>query len=99
MYFSHKYLTKKKHKHHVLIKTLTSRFLSSGVAIGAGFQGTVAFINIGSYYVFGVPLALLLGYVADLQVKVITHYSTFTEYQIITLLIILLPSDLVSERS
>jgi len=41
----------------------------SGVAIGAGFQGTVAFINIGSYYVFGVPLALLLGYVADLQVK------------------------------
>ncbi|KAE8038676.1 hypothetical protein FH972_011157 [Carpinus fangiana] len=41
----------------------------SGVAIGAGFQGTVAFINIGSYYVFGVPLALLLGYVADLQAK------------------------------
>jgi MATE family multidrug resistance protein len=78
---------------------LTSRFLSSGVAIGAGFQGTVAFINIGSYYVFGVPLALLLGYVADLQVKVRTHYSTFTDYQIITLLIILLPSDLVSERS
>ncbi|XP_059434566.1 protein DETOXIFICATION 24-like [Corylus avellana] len=40
-----------------------------GVAIGAGFQGTVAWINIGSYYVFGVPLALLLGYVAGLQVK------------------------------
>jgi hypothetical protein len=46
------------------------RFLSSGVAIGAGFQGTVAFINIGSYYAFGVPVALLLGYVADLSVKV-----------------------------
>lgn len=41
----------------------------SGVAVGAGFQGTVAFINIGSYYVFGVPVALLLGYVADLEVK------------------------------
>ncbi|XP_062174255.1 protein DETOXIFICATION 24-like [Alnus glutinosa] len=41
----------------------------SGVAIGAGFQGTVALINIGSYYAFGVPVALLLGYVADLSVK------------------------------
>ncbi|XP_062174256.1 protein DETOXIFICATION 24-like [Alnus glutinosa] len=41
----------------------------SGVAVGAGFQGTVAFINIGSYYAFGVPVALLLGYVADLSVK------------------------------
>jgi hypothetical protein len=44
--------------------------LSSGVAIGAGFQGTVALINIGSYYAFGVPVALLLGYLADLSVKV-----------------------------
>ncbi|XP_059434555.1 protein DETOXIFICATION 24-like [Corylus avellana] len=41
----------------------------SGVATGAGLQGTVAWINVGCYYVFGVPLALLLGYVADLQVK------------------------------
>jgi MATE family multidrug resistance protein len=90
---------KKKSQTSCFDQRLTSRFLSSGVAIGAGFQGTVAFINIGSYYVFGVPLALLLGYVADLQVKVRTHYSTFTDYQIITLVIILLPSDLVSERS
>jgi Na+-driven multidrug efflux pump len=55
-----------------------ARFLSSGVATGAGLQGTVAWINVGCYYVFGVPLALLLGYVADLQVKVINHnYSVY----------------------
>ncbi|KAK3133820.1 hypothetical protein QOZ80_6AG0541520 [Eleusine coracana subsp. coracana] len=34
----------------------------SGVAIGGGWQGLVAYINIGCYYVFGLPLGYLLGY-------------------------------------
>ncbi|XP_050265030.1 protein DETOXIFICATION 27-like [Quercus robur] len=34
----------------------------SGVAIGSGWQAKVAFINIGSYYVVGVPLGVLLGW-------------------------------------
>nr|XP_004234431.1 protein DETOXIFICATION 35-like isoform X1 [Solanum lycopersicum] len=37
----------------------------SGVTIGGGWQGLVAYINLGSYYVFGIPLGYLLGYVAD----------------------------------
>ncbi|XP_034906019.1 protein DETOXIFICATION 24-like isoform X2 [Populus alba] len=41
----------------------------SGVAIGAGVQGSVAFLNLGSYYVIGVPIGLVLGYVAHLQIK------------------------------
>ncbi len=47
----------------------------SGVAVGAGLQGTVAIINLCCYYVIGIPLGCLLAYVADLEVKVISHVS------------------------
>ncbi|KAH9708716.1 protein DETOXIFICATION 29 [Citrus sinensis] len=42
----------------------------SGVAIGAGWQAAVAYVNIGCYYLFGIPLGLILGYKVDLGVKV-----------------------------
>ncbi|CAI9092274.1 OLC1v1027474C3 [Oldenlandia corymbosa var. corymbosa] len=41
----------------------------SGVAVGGGWQALVAYINLGSYYVFGLPLGFLLGYKANLGVK------------------------------
>ncbi|KAJ4711041.1 Protein DETOXIFICATION [Melia azedarach] len=41
----------------------------SGVAIGAGWQAVVAYVNIGCYYGFGIPLGLILGYKVDLGVK------------------------------
>ncbi|XP_044481761.1 protein DETOXIFICATION 24-like isoform X1 [Mangifera indica] len=41
----------------------------SGVAVGAGFQGVVAFINLGSYYLIGIPVGCLLGYVLNHGVK------------------------------
>ncbi|GKV53665.1 hypothetical protein SLEP1_g60182, partial [Rubroshorea leprosula] len=44
-------------------------FEYAGVAVGAGRQAIVAYINIGSYYVIGVPLGAVLGYVAKLEVK------------------------------
>lgn len=34
----------------------------SGVAVGGGWQALVAYINLGSYYIFGLPLGFLLGY-------------------------------------
>ncbi|KAK4492744.1 hypothetical protein RD792_000063, partial [Penstemon davidsonii] len=40
----------------------------SGVAVGGGWQAMVAYINLGCYYIFGLPLGYLLGYVADLGV-------------------------------
>ncbi|KAL5718568.1 Protein DETOXIFICATION 29 [Ranunculus cassubicifolius] len=40
----------------------------SGVAIGAGWQASVAYVNVGCYYVFGVPLGLILGYKTNLGV-------------------------------
>lgn len=50
---------------------------SVGVAIGAGWQAAVAYVNIGCYYLFGIPLGLILGYKVDLGVKVI-HSSSFS---------------------
>ncbi|PIN15841.1 hypothetical protein CDL12_11524 [Handroanthus impetiginosus] len=35
----------------------------SGVAVGAGWQSVVAYINIGCYYIVGLPLGILLGFV------------------------------------
>ncbi|XP_047938892.1 protein DETOXIFICATION 35-like isoform X2 [Salvia hispanica] len=40
----------------------------SGVAIGGGWQAQVAYINLACYYVFGLPLGYVLGYVANLGV-------------------------------
>ncbi|CAH9116103.1 unnamed protein product [Cuscuta epithymum] len=40
-----------------------------GVAVGAGWQYSVAIINIGCYYIVGLPLGGLLGYKAKLGVK------------------------------
>ncbi|KAL8545529.1 hypothetical protein ACS0TY_005617 [Phlomoides rotata] len=35
----------------------------SGVAVGAGWQSVVAYINIGCYYIVGLPLGIVLGFV------------------------------------
>ncbi|CAM0883501.1 unnamed protein product [Alopecurus aequalis] len=34
----------------------------SGVAIGSGWQALVAYVNIGSYYLVGVPIGIVLGW-------------------------------------
>ncbi|EOY00614.1 hypothetical protein QUC31_014203 [Theobroma cacao] len=41
----------------------------SGMAIGAGWQAAVAYVNIACYYIFGVPLGLTLGYALDMGVQ------------------------------
>ncbi|KAL6509293.1 Protein DETOXIFICATION 35 [Orobanche gracilis] len=40
----------------------------SGVAVGGGWQALVAYINLACYYLFGLPLGYVLGYVANLGV-------------------------------
>ncbi|KAJ7966696.1 Protein DETOXIFICATION [Quillaja saponaria] len=42
----------------------------SGVAIGAGWQSLVAYINIGCYHIVGLPAGILLGFVFDFGVEV-----------------------------
>ncbi|KAA8538134.1 hypothetical protein F0562_027742 [Nyssa sinensis] len=41
----------------------------SGVAVGSGWQSTVAYINLGCYYLIGVPLGIVLGWVFHLGVE------------------------------
>ncbi|PIA51988.1 hypothetical protein AQUCO_01000099v1 [Aquilegia coerulea] len=40
----------------------------SGVALGSGWQAYVAYINIGCYYIIGVPLGITMGWVFHLGV-------------------------------
>lgn len=40
-----------------------------GVAVGAGWQFMVALINVGCYYIVGLPVGAILGYVFDIGVK------------------------------
>ncbi|XP_042518972.1 protein DETOXIFICATION 40-like [Macadamia integrifolia] len=41
----------------------------SGVAVGCGWQKFVAYVNVGCYYVVGIPLGALLGFKFDLGAK------------------------------
>ncbi|GLJ48444.1 hypothetical protein SUGI_1022490 [Cryptomeria japonica] len=41
----------------------------SGVAVGCGWQALVAYINVGCYYIIGLPLGCILGFKLDLGVK------------------------------
>ncbi|KAK9051471.1 hypothetical protein SSX86_028098 [Deinandra increscens subsp. villosa] len=41
----------------------------SGVAVGAGLQSAVAVVNLVCFYVIGIPLGTLLGYLTSLEVK------------------------------
>ncbi|KAH9706516.1 protein DETOXIFICATION 22 [Citrus sinensis] len=42
----------------------------SGVAVGAGWQSIVAYVNIACYYLIGIPIGVVLGYLTHLEVKV-----------------------------
>ena len=55
---------------------------TSGVAVGCGWQQFVAYVNVGSYYIVGVPLGVVLGFffnlgakVMDLVVKIFKYIS------------------------
>ncbi|KAJ9549774.1 hypothetical protein OSB04_022317 [Centaurea solstitialis] len=45
------------------------QYALSGVAIGAGWQTTVAYMNVASYFFFGIPMSLLMGFKFDMGVK------------------------------
>ncbi|XP_057962008.1 protein DETOXIFICATION 40-like [Malania oleifera] len=41
----------------------------SGVAVGCGWQAFVAYVNVGCYYIIGIPVGVLLGFKFDLGAK------------------------------
>ncbi|XP_037494331.1 protein DETOXIFICATION 27 isoform X2 [Jatropha curcas] len=71
----------------------------SGVAVGSGWQGMVAYVNLGCYYVIGLPLGILMGWVFKLGVKGIWGGMIFggTAVQTIILAIITVKSDWENE--
>jgi len=54
--------------------------INTGVAVGAGWQAVVAYVNIVCYYVFGIPFGLLLGYKLNFGVMVINESSFSTNH-------------------
>ncbi|XP_059066511.1 protein DETOXIFICATION 33-like [Cryptomeria japonica] len=61
----------------------------SAVAVGGGWQALIAYVNIGCYYVIGLPLGLLMGYKFDLGAKGIwTGMICGTALQTVILLLI-----------
>ncbi|CAB4286088.1 unnamed protein product [Prunus armeniaca] len=54
----------------------------SGVALGAGWQSTVAYVNIASYYLIGIPVGVVLGYPLKLQVQVTLARSRVNKWEV-----------------
>lgn len=52
-----------------------NRTTGAGVAIGAGWQENVTYVNLACYYLIGIPTGILLGYVMGMQVKVVLFYN------------------------
>ncbi|CAM8983321.1 unnamed protein product [Rhodiola kirilowii] len=71
----------------------------SGVAIGCGWQAYVAYINLGCYYVVGLPLGCVLGWVLDWGIEGIWGGMIFggTAVQTIVLAIITIRCDWEAE--
>ncbi|KAK4282053.1 hypothetical protein QN277_013474 [Acacia crassicarpa] len=61
----------------------------SGVAVGAGWQSLVAYVNIGCYYIIGIPVGVVLSRFLHLQVKGIwigMIFGTLVQTVILTIL-------------
>ncbi|KAK1555569.1 hypothetical protein Q3G72_028315 [Acer saccharum] len=67
----------------------------SGVAVGSGWQATVAYINLGCYYIIGLPLGIVMGWVFNLGVMGIWSGMILggTVVQTVILLIITIRCD------
>lgn len=50
----------------------------TGVAVGAGWQWLVAYVNVGCYYIVGLPLGFLLG--TKLNMGVMVSICAFALY-------------------
>ena len=47
-------------------------YLDLGIARGCGWQTVGAFINLGSFYIVGLPVSCILGFLLELGVQVRT---------------------------
>lgn len=47
------------------------------MAVGCGWQAFVAYVNVGCYYVVGIPLGSLFGFYFNLGAKVTINFILF----------------------
>ena len=50
--------------------------MTTGVAVGCGWQAFVAYVNVGCYYIVGIPLGCLLEFYFDLRAAVTSSMDT-----------------------
>ena len=54
--------------------TITNLSIVKGIARGCGWQKLGAVVNLGSYYLVGVPLSVVLAFVLHMKGKVKFHF-------------------------
>jgi MATE family multidrug resistance protein len=71
-----------------------TKFIKSGVAVGCGWQAYVAYVNIGCYYIVGIPIGYVLGFTYDMGARGIwTGMIGGTLMQTIILVIVTFRTD------
>ncbi|KAL7090248.1 hypothetical protein ACP275_12G028600 [Erythranthe tilingii] len=55
----------------ICVSTITDSLQAviSGIARGSGWQHIGAYVNLGAFYLVGIPIALVLGFVEELKAK------------------------------
>lgn len=59
------------------------------MAIGAGWQSIVAYVNLGCYYIIGIPVGIVLGNALDMQVKVPALSPIFVAFKLLIMFMLL----------
>lgn len=65
---------------------VTSYFLivkNAGVAVGSGWQALVAYVNIGCYYLIGIPFGVLLGWGFHYGINVYLYKNHIADQQMV----------------
>lgn len=82
MYYLSKELKASKFVLFILFSFLNYILIFIGVAVGSGWQAYVAYINLGCYYLLGVPLGFIMGWGFHYGVMVCSSYFTkFSAYR------------------
>ena len=74
---------------NALIRGVLLKF--AGVAIGAGWQTSVAFINVACYYLLGLPLGAVLGFKFKLN-ELVRHQADDSMFLLLLFIIIRMTS-------
>lgn len=55
----------------------------AGVAVGSGWQSFVAYINLGTYYLVGIPAGVVMGWIFNLGVLVCIFFHMHHPFELV----------------